>query len=131
MPSRRTEALPGIARRVLGTVLALVLLALGWCYGVLYVEGESMRPALGAGDVIVYRRYGQAPGVGEMVVFEHRDSLVVHRVLALSRGDALRTKGDANSVPDIAPVESARVKGTVVFVVPSGRAIGWLVDTVR
>lgn len=86
-----------------------------------------MWPALHPGDVIVYRRYGAMPSVGELVVFEHGGSLVVHRVAALTRGGSLRTAGDANDAIDGEPVDRDAIAGTVVLVVPAGRLAGHLV----
>jgi signal peptidase I len=127
MPSKPADARYAVTRRVLGAILGLVVIACGWCHGVLYVEGGSMQPALDAGDVIVYRRYGAAPRAGELVVFEHRGGLVVHRVAAVMRDGRLRTRGDANSSLDGEPVDADSVRGTVALVVPSGRLVSRLV----
>lgn len=80
-----------------------------------------MEPALSPGDVIVYRRIGAHIEQREMVVFEHRGTLVVHRVAGALRGGSLRTRGDANTTLDPAPVESDDVRGEVVLVLPSGK----------
>lgn len=102
--------------------LAVVLVALGWTHGVLYVEGASMEPTLFPGDLIVYRRVGATPDQGDLVIFEHRGTLVVHRVAGVLRNGALRTKGDANESVDADPVAPAAVHGEVVLMVPAGRA---------
>lgn len=123
-PFRRT-------RRVLGFALALVIVACGWAYGVLYVEGGSMEPALSAGDVIVYRRAGAAPGVGDLVVFEHGGVPVVHRVAGVLRDGTLRTRGDANASLDGGAVEPSAVMGEVVLTLPTGRLVSRLVASAR
>lgn len=102
--------------------MAALLLAVGWTYGVLYVEGSSMEPALSAGDVIIYQRARVSAGWDDLVVFEHRDSLVVHRVAGVLRDGSLRTKGDANRILDAEPVADGEVRGVVVLVVPFGKA---------
>lgn len=113
-------------RRLAGAALAGVLVACAWCYGVVFVEGSSMAPAVRAGDVLVYRKVAVAPAARDLVVFEHGDSLVVHRVVAVLRGGRLSTKGDANRSLDPMPVESDAVRGEVVLVLPTGALAAWL-----
>ena len=126
MPNKRTERSYLWIRRCAEALLAIVIVATGWSHGVLYVEGGSMEPALSAGDVIVYRRPGAVWQRGDLVVFEHQGSLVVHRVAGLLRGGALRTRGDANESLDVDPVELDDVRGKVLVVVPAGRFAAWL-----
>lgn len=102
-------------------LLAAVIVIVGWTHGVLYVEGASMEPALSPGDIIVYRRIGVQLARRDMVVFEHRETLVVHRVAGVLRGGRLRTRGDANETFDAVPVELHDVQGEVVLVLPSGK----------
>jgi signal peptidase I len=127
MSNKPTDAPYARLRRGLGLTLGLVMLACAWCHGVLYVEGGSMMPSLHPGDVIVYRRYGAMPRASELAVFEHRGSVVVHRVAALLRDGRIRTRGDANGSVDFEPVDPEAVVGTVVLVVPTGRLAGRLV----
>jgi signal peptidase I len=89
-----------------------------------------MRPALAAGDVIVYRR-GVAPSVGELAVFEHDGSLVVHRMTAQYKDGSIATRGDANHFGDRSPVPPEAVRGTVVLAVPAGRLVANLADVRR
>ena len=126
MPSRPTDARGLRLRSVAEALLALTLVALGWTHGVLYVEGGSMEPALHAGDLIVYRRTGAVPVPGDLVVFEHRGTLVVHRVAGVLRDGALRTRGDANDVVDAEPVLASAVRGEVAFTFPVGRLVASL-----
>lgn len=88
-----------------------------------------MEPALHAGDVIVYRRTGAVLAQGDLVVFEHRDSLVVHRVAGVLRGGALRTRGDANDVVDAEPVPASAVRGEVAFTIPAGTLMASLAES--
>lgn len=115
-------------RVVAEVMLAVTLVALGWTHGVLYVEGGSMEPALHAGDLIVYRRMGAVFGRGDMVVFEHDGTLVVHRVAGVLRDGALRTRGDANHVVDGEPVPASAVRGEVALTVPVGRLAASLAE---
>lgn len=105
-------------------------MAMGLNHGILYVEGSSMEPTLVAGDLIVYRRPGGAWQRGDLVVFEHRGTLVVHRVAGLLHAGSLRTRGDANGSLDAAPVGPDEVRGKVLAVVPAGRVAAWLAGSV-
>jgi len=128
MPSRLTDRGGARLRSIAEAVLALLLVALGWTHGVLYVEGGSMEPVLHAGDLIVYRRTGAVLAEGDLVVFEHRGSLVVHRVAGVLRDGALRTRGDANDAVDAEPVSASAVRGEVVLTVPAGGMMASLAD---
>lgn len=106
----------------------LMLLAAGivfsqWgCFAV--CTGRSMEPALLLGDVCVVAR-SREPTVGDMILFQSGTSNrpVLHRVVALDGGGCLRTRGDANGIPDRSTVAPAQVQGTVVAVWRLGR---WL-----
>lgn len=128
MQSKPTDQRGARLRSIAEVVLAIVLVALGWTYGVLYVEGGSMEPTLHAGDLIVYRRTGAMLAEGDLVVFEHRGSLVVHRVAGVLRDGALRTRGDANDTIDAEPVSASAVRGEVVLTVPTGGMVASLAE---
>lgn len=121
MPSRPTERRHEWLRKSAELLLAALLVAVGWTHGALFVEGGSMEPALFPGDLIVYRRVGIVPDTGDLIVFEHRGVLVVHRVAGLLREGALKTRGDANTSLDADPVAGTSVRGEVIVVVPAGR----------
>ena len=108
-------------RRSAEAILALVLVAFGWTHGFVYVEGASMEPTLSAGDIVVYRRTATHLARGDLVLFDHGGSLVVHRVAGVQRDGSLRTRGDANESLDVLPVAPEAVRGQVVVVVPAGR----------
>lgn len=121
MPSRHAELQAKRLKRAAEVVLVTSLVALGWTHGFVYVEGASMEPALTPGDIAVYRR--EVPEVvrGELVVFEHDGTLVLHRVAGVLNDGSLRTRGDANEFLDAVPVVDNKVRGRVVLVLPTGQ----------
>ncbi|MDY0341767.1 MAG: signal peptidase I [Coriobacteriia bacterium] len=129
MPSNSASGWQVWLRRLTGTFLAIVVVVLGWSHGVLYVEGGSMEPALYPGDLIVYRRIGHEPLRGDLVVFRHDGSLVVHRVVRVYEDGSLTMRGDANTSSDASPVDGDDVRGTVLAVVPMGCIAERLVGT--
>jgi signal peptidase len=100
-------------------VCAWAPMAAGWRATV--VAGDSMRPGLRAGDVVVYQRPGTAaPEPGRVLVVRdpaRPGGLLTHRLVGVGP-DGLRTKGDANAVADSIPVPPADVVGVGRIVVP-------------
>ena len=87
------------------------------------VGGSSMSPALRPGDV-VFVRLGSRPVVGDIVLISvSGHAPLLHRVVSLLDGGALRTKGDANAVDDLETARPAEVVGRSVAVLPIG---SWL-----
>lgn len=86
------------------------------------VAGQSMHPALHAGDLVFVR--DRAPALGEVALLAPQGrGLVLHRVVD-ERGDgAVVTRGDANEIADATPTPAQHVRGTVVAVVPVGALI--------
>jgi signal peptidase I len=121
MPNKSTDRRWRLLRGVAEALFALVLLGVGWTHGFVYVEGGSMQPALSAGDVVIYRRHVDGLRRGDLVLFEHGGSLVVHRVAGVRRDGSLRTRGDANRTLDAQPVPTDDVRGRIVLVIPAGR----------
>jgi hypothetical protein len=114
-----------------GAVAALALAATAWgvsTFGALYVGGDSMSPALIRGDLAIVRRGPGGATAGDVVLVDKQGwpSGVLHRVVAVTFDDRLRLQGDANPVPDLDPVPRASVRGVVVLVLPTGRAIAVL-----
>ncbi|MGH9459416.1 MAG: hypothetical protein ACRD2J_17415 [Thermoanaerobaculia bacterium] len=72
--------------------------------------GRSMLPTISS-ETDLELACGDLPRAGEVVAYEFRDQLVVHRVLAVRHGVML-TRGDAAIVPD-SPVLTSRVLGVV------------------
>lgn len=92
--------------------------------GIAVVLSGSMEPALGVDDVILVREADRYE-VGDIVVYQSADTLIVHRVIARD-GETIVTQGDANNAAD-APIDSSVIKGTVVAHVPGlGRVVNAL-----
>lgn len=84
------------------------------------VGGWSMGPALVPGDIVLVR-LGSKPVPGDIVLVRKRGHApVLHRVIALLDGGAVRTKGDANASADALTAEPDEVEGRSVAVVPVG-----------
>ena len=84
------------------------------------VGSGSMEPVLKPGDLVIVRKAClDSIGVGDIVAYRSPENgvVVVHRVVAVD-GDALVTKGDANSEPDPFRVTGDMVLGKVVARVP-------------
>jgi len=84
-------------------------------FGAAVVLSGSMEPALGINDVIIVRESDRYE-VGDIVVYQSGDTLIVHRVIARD-GETVVTQGDANNAVD-APIESSVIKGKVIAHAP-------------
>lgn len=93
-------------------------------YGAAVVLSGSMEPALSTDDLIFVRKTGDLKA-GNIIVYQDRAQLVVHRIIALDE-NTVRTKGDANQAADL-PVDRSQVKGTVIGHIPwAGRLVSAL-----
>jgi signal peptidase I len=107
---------------ILGIVLALL-----WASQTVLlpvrVGGWSMGPTLSAGDVVLVR-LGARPVQGDIVLLRSPGhEPVLHRVVELLDGGAVRTKGDANAVADLALATPSEVVGRSVGVIPVGALV--------
>lgn len=135
---------PRVLRRAFGigvtVAAAVVLLALGlYCAGwltghhALVDRGDSMRPALSSGDLVINRSIpAERIRVGDIVTFEDRPRRrsITHRVVrragAGSRLDFV-TRGDANSGFERWSARRGEELGRLVASVPrAGYAVGFL-----
>jgi signal peptidase I len=123
-----------ILRRTLGalwlaSLAVVVLLALTTNLGprfgleVFAIRGGSMQPAIPLGAaVIAVRAAPEAIRVGDTVTIRADNGVVyTHRVIEVDASEPdvwLRTKGDANSTADAAPVPATSVVGVVDVTVP-------------
>jgi signal peptidase I len=92
--------------------------ALQW-YGVLWVSGGSMVPALVPGDVVVVSK-DATPRRGDIALLKPGTGFVLHRVTRVERDGSVWARGDANPVADLNPTLSRDVHGRVVRVLPLG-----------
>lgn len=84
-------------------------------YGAAVVLSGSMEPTLSKDDLIFVKKTDRID-IGDIVVYQADDSLVVHRVVFID-GEIVTTKGDANNIADPA-FEKSAIKGVVVGSVP-------------
>jgi signal peptidase I len=107
---------------VLGIVLALVWAAHSLVTPV-RVAGASMAPTLAPGDIALVA-LGRGPISGDIALIRAPDhEQVLHRVIEVTDGGAVRTQGDANPVADFESVPARHVAGRCIGVVPVGQ---WL-----
>jgi signal peptidase len=118
------------------TLLAALAIATAVGYRPLIDYSGSMRPAIGAGDLLItHAAPATSIRVGEIVSFADpglAGKLVTHRVVAIhpsaGRIDFL-TRGDANPTPESWSVARHASVGTLAFRIAGvGRAVAWMVD---
>lgn len=135
-----TSSATTLLRRTLGalwlaSLAVVVVLGLVTNFGphvgleVFAVRGGSMVPAIPVGAAIVaVRTPPEEIGVGDIVTIRANNGVVfTHRVVEIDASEKdvwFRTKGDANSSPDAAPVPRTSIVGVVSIVVP---AAGYLI----
>lgn len=105
--------------------VAIALLAYGALrhYTPVSVAGGSMKPALAPGDLVIVER-GRAPQAGEVVLIRASGhGQVLHRVRRILTRGVYLTRGDANTVADIAPVRAGDIVGTAMVVIPAGKLL--------
>lgn len=90
--------------------------------GIAVVQSGSMEPTFAKG-ALLFAVKKDSYRVGDIVVYQSKGILVVHRIIA-KNGTTIVTKGDANNVADD-PFDVSAVKGTAVVWVPG---VGYLID---
>lgn len=95
----------------------------GW--GMSVVLTGSMEPELSADDLVVVHR-SDVYSVGDIVVFQHENELIIHRIIEAD-GETFITQGDANNTED-PPINEKDIKGRLVFSVPY---LGAVINAVR
>lgn len=92
--------------------------------GLAVVQSGSMEPACHKGDILFVKAQSDY-AVGDIVVYQSRGILVVHRIIAAD-GETVITRGDANNVPD-EPFGVTNIKGVVTGSIPgAGYAIDFM-----
>ena len=84
-------------------------------YGIANVLSGSMEPTFSKGTLLLVKETSDAE-VGDIVVYQSGQELVVHRVIA-AEGSTIITQGDANNAAD-APFDKSEIKGKVVGWIP-------------
>jgi signal peptidase I len=109
--------------------IALPWMALDWSPTL--VSSGSMEPLVAPGDIVMIRPAEAAELVPNTVVLYDTPGTgrVLHRILEQLPDGTFRTGGDANSVPDSAPVHADDIEGAAVLAVPwVGRPSLWLAE---
>lgn len=94
-------------------------------YGAAVVLSGSMEPTFSKDDLILVKKTDNI-AIGDIVVYQSNDSLVVHRVVSMD-GDMVVTKGDANNIED-ASFDKSAIKGVVIGCIPS---LGVVVNAIK
>jgi signal peptidase len=126
---RRSSDVPYLVTAILAAaIVALNTGVLGVTPAV--IHGISMEPTMHEGDFVVARRVvPKSLTVGEVVSFQQRGRMVVHRIISIDTTGAapvFTTLGDNNEAPDsLVPAEA--LIGRVVFSLPqAGKPILWV-----
>ena len=94
-------------------LVTLVPIVIGWRPYV--VQGDSMRPHIALGDIVLAAPTDVSPDlVGRVVTFDDPSRpgrVISHRVLSIDPDGSLRTRGDANISADSMPVPPSSVRG--------------------
>ena len=94
-------------------------------YGAAVVLSGSMEPTFSKDDLILVKKTDNI-AIGDIVVYQSNNSLVVHRVVSID-DDVVITKGDANNIEDSSFDKSA-IKGVVVGSIPG---LGIIVNAIK
>ena len=97
-------------------------------YGIANVLSGSMEPTFSKGTLLLVKET-QDVQVGDIIVYQSGQELIVHRVIALNeQAGTVTTQGDANNAAD--PVfEKSQIKGKVLGWVPILGAIASILKT--
>jgi signal peptidase len=129
-PPRRLRLVAGLVRAAALVYLSTVgwaltmttvpMLTVGW--RAVVITTGSMQPVLRPGDLVLYDPDGaDRAHAGQIAVFADPldpARLITHRLITQVEGGAWRTKGDANPVPDPAPLPPGLIRGTGRLVIP-------------
>lgn len=93
-------------------------------YGIAVVLSGSMEPALSTDDLVIIKKT-EDYDVGDIVVYQDKTALIVHRIIE-RKDTSLYTKGDANNQAD-EPISVTAVQGEVIASIPfAGKAVSAL-----
>ena len=92
----------------------------------LVVDGNSMKPSLNDGDLVIAKKSSDV-AIGDLVVFQTSGGLVVHRIFGGASG-AWQTKGDYQNAPDDWVVANNQIIGEKLVSIPG---VGQVFRTLR
>ncbi len=87
-------------------------------YKVLLIDGNSMYPCLGFGDLVVITPPTSDIPFGTVVTMSVDGSLVTHRLMEAYHGGLPETKGDANDIADDFSGSNLKIVGIVRLYFP-------------
>lgn len=96
-----------------------VLVSCSFKYNMIAIGSGSMQPKINKGDAVVYEKVNdkKLPEVGQILVFNKDDKIVVHRIIEIvdinDTEKIYYTKGDNNDSPDGYPIEKKDILGVV------------------
>lgn len=100
---------------VITGVLFLLLKAGGM--NIYVVLSGSMNPTIETGSIVLIDTKKENYTIGDIVTFQMEDQIVTHRIVEMEHG-IIKTKGDANSIPDSKLITKNQIKGKVKYVIP-------------
>lgn len=89
------------------------------------VQSGSMEPTYKKGDLLFVKKTDEY-SIGDIVVYQSRSMLVVHRIIAVD-GDVITTQGDANNTAD-EPFDKSAIKGKVTVCIPF---VGLVIERIK
>ncbi|WP_027862019.1 signal peptidase I [Marmoricola sp. URHB0036] len=114
----------GVVVVVLGTIIATGAVAWHEGYRVYAVKTGSMTPGLPVGSLLIDEPPSPPYHRGDVVTIERPQDAtnprVTHRVFSVGLHGGIRTKGDANSEPDVFVAKPSNVIGEVVGHINNG-----------
>ncbi len=94
------------------------------------VRGDSMRPHLDNGDIVVLRRERQY-GIGDVIAYhDPRIGAVLHRIVG-KEGEGFLVRGDNRDAPDPQAALPAEIVGRETAVWPHGLSVVLAVTSLR
>lgn len=108
-------------------IAGLVFIRFSPGYSFSVVRSGSMSPTFRTGDVIITGPLAGNVEPGMIIMYQHGDETISHRVLSVN-GDTLVMKGDTLNNPDPWQVTLSSVRGTYLFKIPY---IGYAVSFIK
>lgn len=109
---------------IVGTLGVLATLPMAFGLSAVVIHGDSMRPVIGVGDVVLAAPLAPAAPtpMGHVVGFQAptgsaTEGLVMHRIVATNSDGTLVTAGDGNTQVDSAPLDRAAVESVGLILV--------------